>query len=53
MWADIFSMNKKNITLAIDDLMNSLSILKGKIGNDPQSLQDFLSELKDFKESNY
>ncbi|MEL1234437.1 MAG: prephenate dehydrogenase dimerization domain-containing protein, partial [Candidatus Neomarinimicrobiota bacterium] len=40
MWADIFSMNKKNITLAIDDLMNSLSILKGKIGNDPQSLQD-------------
>jgi len=53
MWADIFSMNEKNITLAIDDLMNSLSILKGKIGNDPQSLQDFLSKLKDFKESNY
>ena len=53
MWADIFSMNEKNITLAIDDLMNSLSILKGKIGNDPQSLQDFLSELKDFKELNY
>ncbi len=53
MWADVFSMNEKNITLAIDDLMNSLSILKGKIGNDPQSLQDFLSELKDFKESNY
>ena len=53
MWADIFSMNEKNITLAINDLMNSLSILKGKIGNDPQSLQDFLSELKDFKESNY
>ena len=53
MWADIFSMNEKNITLAIDDLMNSLSILKGKIENDPESLQDFLSELKDFKESNY
>ena len=53
MWADIFSMNEKNITLAINDLMNSLSILKGKIGNDPQSLQDFLSKLKDFKESNY
>ena len=53
MWADIFSMNEKNITLAIDDLMNSLSILKGKIGNDPQSLRAFLSELKDFKESNY
>ena len=53
MWADIFSMNEKNITLAIDDLMNSLSILKGKIGSDQQSLQAFLSELKDFKESNY
>ena len=53
MWADIFSMNEKNIALAIDDLMKSLSILKDKIGNDPQSLQAFLSELKDFKESNY
>jgi len=46
-------MNKKNIALAIDDLMKSLSILKDKIGNDPESLQTFLGELKDFKESNY
>jgi len=53
MWADIFSINEKNIALAIDDLMKSLSILKDKIGNDPQSLQTFLGELKDFKESNY
>jgi len=53
MWADIFSMNEKNIALAIDELIKSLSILKDKIGNDSQSLQDFLSELKDFKESNY
>ena len=53
MWPDIFSMNKKNIALAIDDLMKSLSILKDKIGNDPESLQTFLGELKDFKESNY
>ena len=53
MWADIFSMNEKNIALAIDELIKSLSILKGKIGNNPQSLQAFLSELKDFKESNY
>ena len=53
MWADIFSMNEKNIALAIDELIKSLSILKEKIGNDSQSLQDFLSELKDFKESNY
>ena len=53
MWADIFSMNEKNVALAIDELIKSLSILKDKIGNDPQSLQAFLSALKDFKESNY
>ena len=53
MWADIFSMNEKNIALAIDELIKSLSILKDKIANNPQSLQAFLSELKDFKESNY
>ena len=53
MWADIFSMNEKNIVLAIDDLMKSLSILKDKIGNDTKNLQTFLDELKDFKESNY
>ena len=29
MWADIFSMNEKNIALAIDELIKSLSILKG------------------------
>ena len=53
MWTDIFSMNEKNITLAIDDLMKSLIILKDKIGSDPQILKAFLDELKDFKESNY
>ena len=53
MWTDIFSLNEKNISLAIDDLIKSLNVLKDKIGNDPQSLQVFLSELKDFKESNY
>ena len=53
MWADIFSMNNKNIATAIDGFMKSLSVLKDKIENDPQSLQAFLSELKDFKESNY
>ena len=53
MWTDIFLMNEKNIALAIDDLMNSLSILKDKIGSDPQTLKAFLDELKDFKESNY
>jgi prephenate dehydrogenase len=53
IWGDIFSMNEKNILLAIDDLINNLIILKDKIGNDPQTLQTFLGELKDFKESNY
>ena len=53
MWADIFSMNEKNIALAIDELIKSLSVLSDKIANNPQSLQAFLSELKDFKESNY
>jgi len=53
MWADIFSMNEKNIAIAIDDLMKNLGILKEKIRKDPQSLQTFLGELKDFKESNY
>ena len=53
MWGDIFSMNEKNIALAIDDLINNLIILRDQIGNDPQTLQTFLGELKDFKESNY
>jgi len=53
IWSDIFSINQKNIVSAIDDLMKNLSVLKNKIGNDSQSLQTFLSELKDFKESNY
>jgi prephenate dehydrogenase len=53
MWADIFSMNEKNIAIAIDDLMKSLDLLKDKIGEDSNSLQTFLRELKDFKESSY
>jgi len=53
MWTDIFSMNEKNIAFAIDDLVQSLNILKDKIRNDSKSLQDFLSELKAFKESKY
>ena len=53
MWTDIFSMNEKNIAFAIDDLVKSLNILQDKIRNDPKSLQDFLSELKAFKESRY
>ena len=53
MWADIFSTNGKNISLAINDLVKNLNILQNKIANDPESLQDLLSELKVFKESNY
>ena len=53
MWADIFLMNGKHIDLAINDLVKSLNMLKDKIANDPHGLQDLLSELKDFKESNY
>ena len=53
MWTDIFSMNEKNIASAIDDLVQSLNILQDKIQNDPKSLQDFLSELKAFKESKF
>ena len=53
MWTDIFSMNEKNIDSAIDDLVQSLNILQDKIKNDPNSLQDFLSELKAFKESKF
>ena len=48
-----FTMNEKNIAIAIDDLIKSLDLLKDKIGKDPNSLQTFLGELKDFKESNY
>lgn len=53
MWTDIFSMNEKNISSAINDLVQSLNILQNKIKNDPKSLQDFLSKLKAFKESKF
>jgi hypothetical protein len=46
-------MNEKNISSAINDLVQSLNILQDKIENDPKSLQDFLSELKAFKESKF
>ena len=53
IWTDIFSMNEKNISSAINDLVQSLNILQDKIENNPKSLQDFLSELKAFKESKF
>ena len=53
MWADIFSMNKKNIVPAIDDLIQNLNMLKDAINNHPEDLQGLLDELKAFKEKNY
>ena len=53
MWTDIFLMNTENITIAIEDLVNSLNTLQDTIANNPKSLQGLLIELKAFKESNY
>ena len=53
LWADIFSINDKNISIAIDELIKSLSLLKDQIAKNPQILRNFLIELKNFKESNY
>ena len=53
MWTDIFSMNEKNISIAIEELIQNLNLLKDQITNDPKILRNFLIELKDFKESNY
>lgn len=53
MWTDVFSMNDKNIVLAIDDLIKNLNMLKDEIVNHPENLQALLDELKAFKETNY
>ena len=53
MWADVFSMNKQNIVMAIDNLIVSLNLLKNDIENKPKDLQSLLEELKIFKEENY
>ena len=53
MWSDVFSINKKNIIMAIDDLIENLNLLKNDIGNNPKDLQLLLEELKIFKEENY
>ena len=53
MWADVFSINKKNIVIAIDDLIENLNLLKNDIENNPKDLQLLLEELKIFKEENY
>ena len=53
MWTDIFSMNEKNISIAIEELIQNLNLLKDQITNEPKILRNVLIELKDFKESNY
>ena len=53
MWSDVFSKNKKNIVMAIDDLIENLNLLKSDIENNPKDLQLLLEELKIFKEENY
>ena len=53
MWADVFSINKKNVVMAIDDLIENLNLLKNDIENNPKDLQLLLEELKIFKEENY
>ena len=50
---DIFSMNERNISIAIEELIQNLNLLKDQIANDPEILRNLLTELKDFKESNY
>ena len=53
MWTDIFSMNERNISIAIEELIQNLNLLKDQIANDPEILRNLLTELKDFKESKY
>ena len=53
MWTDIFSMNEKNISVAIEELIKNLNLLKDQIANEPEILRNLLIELKEFKESNY
>ena len=53
MWSDVFLINKKNIIMAIDDLIENLNLLKNDIENNPKDLQLLLEELKIFKEENY
>ena len=53
MWTDIFSMNEKNISIAIEELIQNLNLFKDQITNEPEILRNLLIDLKDFKESNY
>ena len=53
LWTDIFSMNERNISIAIEELIQNLELLKDQMKRDPEILRNLLIELKDFKELNY
>ena len=41
MWTDIFLMNERNISIAIEELIQNLNFLKDQITNDPEILRIF------------
>lgn len=51
MWSDIFLLNKKNVLQDIDSLVLALGNLKSAINNDPQTLQNILQTLKEYKDN--
>ena len=54
MWADIFSLNQTNIISSLDSFIENLNQLKTAINNqDAVALKAMLSDLKNFKETNY
>ncbi len=54
MWADIFSLNQTNIISSLDSFIENLNQLKTAINNqDAVALEAMLSDLKNFKETNY
>ena len=54
MWADIFSLNQANIISSLDSFIENLNQLKTAINNqDAVALEAMLSDLKNFKETNY
>ena len=46
-------MNERNISIAIEELIQNLELLKDQMKRDPEILRNLLIELKDFKELNY
>ena len=54
MWTDIFLSNKDSIIEAIDAYKNSLDTLKELFNDgDENALQDFLTSIKEYKNSKF